>query len=109
MMIGAGELNTLIDIYGKTTSGTGGFKTQTYAKVFSCWAKWVNAHGTDALIANAEQVQKIATVTVYCDSRITENCRVVQGGITYEIVTGIDNIRQGGEWMQFKVRAVVNA
>lgn len=103
-----GLLRTPIDIYGKSASGTGGFKTGTYAKLFTCGSQWVNDHGTDALVANANQVQKMATVTVRYDSRITELCRVYLGSVAYEIVTGIDNVRNRNEWMQFKVRAVVS-
>jgi len=104
-----GDLRTPIDIYYKTQTGTGGFKTETYLKLMSAFCQWVNAHGTDAVIANADQVLKQATVTMRYHASVTENCRVVMGGVTYEIVTGIDNIRQRNQWIQFKVRAVVNA
>lgn len=108
LRINPGHLRTPIDIYGKAATGTGGFKTGAYTKLFSCGSQWVNAHGQDSIIADSNQVQKIATVTVRYDSRITEMCRVYLGTAVYEIVTGIDNIRNRNEWMQFKVRAVVS-
>lgn len=104
-----GDLRAPIDIYTKALSGTGGFKTETYTKSFSTKCQWVNDHGKDAVVADSDQVSKIATVTMRYHATVTEDCRVVMGGVTYEIITGIDNIRQRNQWMQFKVRAVVNA
>lgn len=105
----AGELRTPIDIYKKTTSGTGGFKTQSYEKELSTRCRWVNAHGKDSVIASSDQVEKMATVTMRYSSKVTESCRVKMGGLTYEIITGIDNIRDRNHWIEFKVRAVVTA
>ena len=104
-----GDLRTPIDVYTKAKSGTTGFPTVTYTKSLSTKCQWINAHGNDAVIASADQVTKQATVTMRYHASVTEDCQIVMGGVTYEIITGIDNIRQRGQWIQFKVRAVVNA
>lgn len=112
----AGELNTKIRIQKKLISGTGSFASFAWIDIDSdsvsdtpvyIWAKWVNVHGSESWVANSVQAEQGATVTIRYKTGVTQSCRIVMGGTNYEIVS-IDNIRQGNQWLEIKVKAAVN-
>lgn len=103
----AGDLRTLIAIHSKTVTGTGGFKTTSYAKTLDAWCNWVWSHGTEAVEGGAKQAARTATVTMRHSSLVVESSRVIMGGTTFEIVSPIENVQQRNEWLVFTVQAVV--
>lgn len=102
-----GELRTSITLgYRTVTTGTGGFQTTTINAFATAWARWTNVHGQEVWQAEALNASKPATVLVRYDSRLDETCLVQKDDQVYEIVS-VDNIGERGEYMELKVRALV--
>lgn len=108
--ISTADLKTPIAIHGKIMSGTGGFRTAAFSEILTARCKWVNAHGAEAVVSDSNQARHAATVTMRYHPDINESCRVIllATGETFEIATGIDNIREAGRWIEFKVRSVIS-
>lgn len=112
----AGELKTLIRIQKSSKIGAGSFADYEWVDIDNSsaddepvyiYSKWVNVHGSEAWIADSVQAQMGATVTIRYKSNVTLKCRVLLGDIVYNIVS-LDNIRQGGQWLEMKVKACLN-
>ena len=105
----AGELNVPIEIHSKTTTGTGGFKITTFAKVLDAWAKVVFTQNMESSGKVGETVAKTATVTMHYDALVKASSQVVIAGETFKIITDVENVEMRNQWIQFKVRQVVPA
>lgn len=68
-------------------------------------AKWVNAHGTDALVAMQMSMRDPATLTVRYSPKIDNRLIVYCGADPepYEIVS-IDNVEMRNQWLEIKVQ-----
>lgn len=121
-----GELKTPVVLAKKMlTKDAGGFQKDEYEFIAELKAKWVNVHGNEAWLANAQGAIKGATVTVRYRSDVDETCVIVlgstveevindedvltgwtfTGGVIFEIVS-MDNIQQLNEYIEFKVKTV---
>ena len=67
--------------------------------------KWVNPHGTDALMAMQMQLREPATITCRYSAKITADCVVFKGDdpAPYDIIS-IDNVEERCRWMEIKVQ-----
>jgi SPP1 family predicted phage head-tail adaptor len=103
-----GELNTQISVYERTTTtGAGGFQVRSAGdKLCDCWARWENVHGAEVWAAATVEAQKAATVLIRYDASIDETCLILKGSKTYEIVS-MDNLRERNEYIELKVRLMV--
>lgn len=50
-------------------------------------------------------VEDTATIETWFDPNITTNCKIVIGGVNYEILGTPENIAMRNKWLRFKVRA----
>lgn len=109
----------------KFTKPAGGFQKVEYEFISDALAKWVNVHGQEAWLADAQGAIKAATVTVRYRSEVDETCVIMvgmtveevidendiltgwtfTGGEIFEIVS-MDNIQQLNEYIEFKVKTV---
>jgi head-tail adaptor len=113
--IQAGDLRTRIRILRPTVTGSGSTKktewvdicnpsSATYPYIYSCWE---GAYGSRAYIANSVQAQRPAQVTVRYRPEITEQYRIINDGVTYEIISPHDP-DQHRRWTTMNVKAAVN-
>jgi SPP1 family predicted phage head-tail adaptor len=100
-----GELRTIITLESPTVvKDAGGAQSKTYTNQGSVWAKWVNAHGPEAIVDGAMQGQKRATVRIRYRSDVTGAWAIVKDGERYEIIVPPDNIQDRDEFLEFQVR-----
>lgn len=119
-----GELSSRIVLARRADStDTGGFVTKGLAFVAQLWARWTNAHGSEALVANANGLVEPATVLVRYRDDIDATCLVVKGasltpiknehdvvtgyqisgGKIYEIIS-LDDIGERHEYIELKLK-----
>ena len=105
-----GELRTPVTLERPVvTQDSGGFEHRTsYTTISTVLVKWTNAHGAEALQAQAVQARKAATVLLRYRSDVDEACVVKKGDDRYEI-TSLDNIQERGEYIELKVQLMVQA
>lgn len=103
-----GEMRTQVVLKKRAvTSGSGGFKVAAAGDtIATVWAKWENAHGPDVWAAQSVGAVAPATVTIRYRSDVDQTCYVTRGSELYEIVS-MDNIRNANEYIEMKVRQVV--
>jgi SPP1 family predicted phage head-tail adaptor len=100
-----GELRTKITLESPVGArNAGGAQYKTYANEGIILAKWVNAHGPEAIVDGALQGLKRATVTIRYHNRITAAWAVNKGGERYEIIVPPDDIQERHEYMEFQVQ-----
>lgn len=112
-----GEMTVRIRIQAPVTIGSGASKTTSWVDVGNTtaadpprwtWAKWENVHGSEAWVAESMQATMPATVSVWYDSLITRQCRVLDdAGIAYDIKS-LDDIRREHRQIELKVQASAN-
>ncbi|MBR6503056.1 MAG: head-tail adaptor protein [Clostridia bacterium] len=51
-------------------------------------------------------VEDTATIETWYDPNLTTNCKVVIGGVNYEILGTPENVAMRNKWLRFKVRAI---
>lgn len=108
-----GELRTPIYVVRiKRTTDDEGFPVEKPENVFGkddavLMVKWVNAHGSDAYIAQQLQARDPATVTSRYSPLITPDCLIYKGSMDtdpFEIVGTPDNVEERNAWLEFKVQ-----
>lgn len=101
-----GELRTRVNLGTRTvTPSAGGFGAVTYTAFASVWARWTNAHGSEAVQAAAAGAEQLATVLVRYDARLTSTGAIQKDGEWWEIVSP-DDIQERHEWIECKVKRV---
>jgi SPP1 family predicted phage head-tail adaptor len=104
-----GEMRTQITLGTRTVAtGAGGFQTDTFVSFATVWAKWTNIYGQETWQAAALNASKPATVLIRYNASLDETCLIQKGSDVYEIVS-IDNIGERGEYMELKVRLMVES
>lgn len=101
-----GELRTPITLQTPTVvRGTGGAQRAGYTTLATVLAKWTNAFGNEVWVSQAGgRTVSPATVRIRYRSDVDGTCQVLKGSQVYEIVGGVDNIQERGEYLEFKVR-----
>ena len=104
-----GELNTSVQIQKRIkTEDAGGFEHPEWETIATVWCKWINAHGQEAITANAMQAKSTANVTLRYRSDINVTLVILKGTERYEIISP-DNIRERGEYMELLVQRMESA
>ena len=103
-VINPGELRTQIELQTRSVSTeTGGFNVPEWETISLVWARWSNAHGSEALAAQLQEVTAPATVLIRYRDDLDETCSVVKGNDRYEILS-IDDIQERHEFMELRVQ-----
>ena len=104
-----GELRTPVTFYKRSiTTGTGGFqKAGAGDKISDAYVRWESAHGPEVWDAAAVNAVNAATVLARYNSAVDGTCLIKKGSVYYEIVGDPDNIQERGEYMEMKVKLVV--
>lgn len=103
----AGELRTRIIIQTKAIiTDAGGFQSESWTELDTVWAKWVNVHGQEAIMAQSIGVVAAATVTIRYMEGIDLTCCVLKDSDRYEIIS-MDNYREKDQLIELKVKRMV--
>jgi SPP1 family predicted phage head-tail adaptor len=107
--INSGDLRTRITLQQPTiVTDAGGAQSETYANVPTnptMWAKWVNAHGDEAVNANAETFVQRATVTMRYRADVQTTWRLTWTNETWRIIS-IDQVQHRNRWTEMVVERV---
>ncbi len=102
-----GELRTAITLYKRSVTESNGFQVHGVGdKIADCWARWENVHGAEAWAAATVSAQSAATVLIRFNASVDETCLVKKGSDYFEIVS-MDNVRERNEYIELKVRKMV--
>lgn len=113
--INPGELRTRIRIQYKKKIGTGSFAKDTWPDLGNTsdtdspryiMAKWEPLKGIEKWMADSAQALDTASITIRYNAALTAACRIVNGGINYQIVD-ISDPTQRKQWQTVTVKAVV--
>lgn len=108
-VINPGDLRTRITLQQPTIStDAGGAQRETYADVPTnptVWAKWVNAHGQEALQQNAVISAQRAAVTIRHRTDVAESWQIVKDGEAWKIIS-IDRVQDKHRWLEMVVERV---
>ena len=121
-----GRLRTKVVLASRSIAqDTGGFQTKSPVYVAEVWADWINAHGNEAWVADAQGAIRAATVTIRYRASIDNTYVLIKGatvtevkngqgvvtghtitgGSIYEVVS-FDDIQERHEYIEFKLRLV---
>jgi SPP1 family predicted phage head-tail adaptor len=107
--INPGDLRTRITFQQPTlVTDAGGAQSETYANVPTnptVWAKWVNDHGAEAVIANAETSVQRATVTIRYRADIQTTWRLTWANEIWKIVS-VDQVQHRNRWTEIVIERV---
>ena len=84
----------------------GGAQRKTYTSQGTVWARWVNAHGQEAIQNGALQGIQRATVTIRYRSDVTAGWAVSKGGLRYEIIAPPDDVREKHEYLELQMQSM---
>lgn len=89
------------------TTGVDGAQVPTWANVTSnptVWARWINAHGQEAVSSDALKSVQRAAVTVRNRSDVTTAWRILRvADSTYWQVISIDHVQGRNRWTELVV------
>lgn len=106
-----GELRTPVKFVSVTRSQDGeSYYTETEAVVLETFAKWVNAHGSEAFSEDMLKLGEPATLTCRYSPLIAVDQLIYKGTdpVPFEILS-MDNVEERGFWMEIRVRRMVPA
>ena len=110
----AGKLDTPIRIQRQMVTGSGINKTVSWVDIGNTsptdaptyiYASWEGLDGSEAWIADSIQADRPAKVTIRYRADVNEKCRIVRGGVEYEIVSAFEKDRA---WVEMRLKAAVN-
>lgn len=101
-----GEMRTTVTLQKRVVvTSAGGFQTETWSKIATVKAKWVNVHGSEAWTASSLQADEPATITIRYRSDFDSTCSVLKNGKIYAVVS-MDNIQDRDEYLELKIKRV---
>jgi SPP1 family predicted phage head-tail adaptor len=104
--ISIADLRTCITFQVPTiTRDAGGAQVATWANVGTTptmWARWINAHGQEAVTSDALQLVQRATVTVRHRTDIVPTWRVLKDGEAWQILS-VDAVQDRNRWVEMIV------
>ena len=113
--INPGELRTQIRIQKQITVGTGSFATKKWVDLGNTsdtdppryiYSKWESVKGLELWAADSMQAVDTNIVTIRYNPTLNAACRIICGGITYQI-TGVSDPTQRKQWQQIRVMGAV--
>jgi SPP1 family predicted phage head-tail adaptor len=103
------DLRTRITFQSPTlTTDAGGAQKTTYANVGTVptvWAQWINDHGQEVVLSEAQTSAQRATVRVRHRTDIRETWRVVKDSENWHILS-IDEVQDRNRWIELRVERV---
>jgi hypothetical protein len=106
-----GELRTPVRFVSVTrTQDSESYYHDHETTVLETWAKWVNAHGSDAFSDAVMKLREPATLTLRYSALIRPELLVYKGSdpVPFEIIS-MDNVDERGFWMELHVQRMVSA
>lgn len=107
--ISIADLRTRITFQVPTiTKDAGGAQKTTWANIGTTptvWAQWINDHGSELVLTEAQASVQRATVRVRHRSDIVETWRVVKDGETWQVLS-IDPVQDRNRWVELRVERV---
>ena len=104
--INPGEMRTQITLQSPTvTQDAGGAQVTTFANVSPnpiVWARWINAHGQEAVTSEALKTVQRATVTIRHRTDIKETWRVLRNSEAWQVIS-IDPVRDQRRFVELVV------
>lgn len=104
--INPGEMRTLITLQSPTiTEDAGGAQSPAYANVSpnpTVYARWVNAHGQEAVNSDAVKSVQRAVVTIRHRTDIKETWQVLKDSEAWQIIS-IDPVRDQRRFVELVV------
>ncbi len=95
------EMRTRITLQTPTVNlGSGGAQRATYANATTTptvWAKWVNAHGDEAISGDAEKSAQRATVTIRARSDVKATWQILKDSEAWRVLS-VDEVYDGNRW-----------
>ena len=62
--------------------------------------------GTEREVNGITVIEDTATIETWYDPNLTANCKIVIGGVNYEIWGTPENIAMRNKWLKFRVRVI---
>lgn len=107
--INPGDLRTVITLQEPTiTTDAGAAQVAGYANAATnpqVWARWVMAHGNEAVNSEALKTTQRATVTIRHRSDIQTTWRILKGLEVWQILS-IDPVQDKKHWVELVVERV---
>jgi len=101
-----GELRTSVLFQSSAlTQDAGGAQVPAYTDLDTAKVKWVNAHGNEAVSADAAKSSQRATVTRRYHSAVDETTFIVKDGQRWQVIS-VDDIQLRHEYMELVVERV---
>jgi SPP1 family predicted phage head-tail adaptor len=104
--VNPGDMRTQITLQSPTISqDAGGAQVNTYANVSpnpTVWARWVNAHGVEAVTSEALKTVQRATVTIRHRTDINTTWRVLKSSEAWQIIS-IDPVQDKRRFVELVV------
>jgi SPP1 family predicted phage head-tail adaptor len=100
------EMRTRITFQSPTlTQDAGGAQKPGWANVMNTptvWARWINAHGQEAVQSDALKSVQRATVTIRFRSDVLTTWRILKDGEAWTIIS-VDQVRDRNRWVEMVV------
>lgn len=107
--VNPGDLRTVITLQEPTiTTDAGAAQVAGYANAATnpqVWARWVMAHGTEAVNSEALRTTQRATVTIRHRSDIQTTWHILKGLEVWQIIS-IDPVQDKNHWVELVVERV---
>ena len=104
------ELRTRITFQQPTVAvDAGGAQVPSWANISSVptvWARWINAHGDEAVMSEALQSSQRATVTIRYRSDVLTTWAVKKADNTIWQIISIDHVQGRNRWTELVVERV---
>jgi SPP1 family predicted phage head-tail adaptor len=108
--VNAGDLRTRVTFQVPTViTDAGGAQSVTYANVSTnptVWARWIYAHGDEAVKSSAEKSTQRATVTVRFRADAVVTWRILMDGAPWQVLS-VDHVRDRSQWTEMVVERVI--
>jgi len=104
--INPSEMRTQVSLCSRAVAAdAGGFQTLTWTTQATVWAKWTNAHGVEALEAQAAGAGLNARALIRYYAGLDTTWSVLKGAERWQIVS-VDDIQERHEYMELLLRRV---
>jgi head-tail adaptor len=109
-----GEMRTKITLVRSSVDKVTGGQKVTWSVDAKVYCKWVNAHGSEAIVGGAMEATRPATLMMRYYANLEAGWGVLKGWVdtvssgdtVYELVAPPDDIRERHEYMAVTVRMV---
>lgn len=101
-----GDLRTLVTLQSPTINkDAGGAPKSAWSTQAQVYAKWVNAHGSEAVLSESLHASRPVTATIRYFAGLNASWAVLKGSDLYQVIS-VDDIRDRHEYMELKLQIV---